>query len=116
MNSILPSETRRLRACMLCSLVKTQTQFKLNGCENCEQVLHLRGDNERIADCTSANFEGLIGFVQPSKSWVGRWQRIDKFNKGMYAIRVNGRLPISIEEELQDKGIRYRARDGSHMD
>jgi transcription elongation factor SPT4 len=54
--------------------------------------------------------------MQPSKSWVGRWQRIDKFKKGMYAIRITGRLPIAIEEELQDRDIKYRPRDGSVMD
>jgi transcription elongation factor SPT4 len=34
----------------------------------------------------------------------------------MYAIKVSGKLPPDIEEELEDKGIRYRPRDGSAID
>jgi hypothetical protein len=33
---------KKLRACMLCSLVKTQVAFQQDGCENCEQVLNYK--------------------------------------------------------------------------
>lgn len=33
---------KKLRACMLCSLVKTQVAFTQDGCENCEEVLHYK--------------------------------------------------------------------------
>lgn len=112
----LPAELRRLRACLLCSLVKTQTQFRRDGCDNCEEVLQLRASTERIQDCTSPAFDGLIALVDPEASWVGRWQRCDRFVPGMYAIKVSGRLPMDIEEELEDKGIHYRPRDGSAQD
>jgi transcription elongation factor SPT4 len=58
----------------------------------------------------------MVALMKPETSWVARWQRVDKFVKGMYAIRVAGRLPFEVEEELLDKGIKYRARDGSAKD
>ena len=116
MSQVLPIEKRKLRACLLCSLVKTQAQFRRDGCDNCEEVLSLRSSMERVTDCTSPNFDGMIGIMNPERSWVARWQRCDKFVKGIYAIKVNGRLPVEIEEDLQDKGIQYRPRDGSAQD
>ncbi len=113
---VVPSELRRLRACLLCSLVKTHTQFRRDGCDNCEEVLQLRGASDRIQDCTSPAFDGLISLMAPSASWVAKWQRCDKFVKGIYAIKVSGKLPVDMEEELADKGIRYRPRDGSAQD
>jgi transcription elongation factor SPT4 len=113
---ILPVEKRRLRACLLCALVKTQAQFRRDGCDNCEEVLQLRSSADRVADCTSPSFDGMIALMNPSRSWVARWQRCDKFAQGMYAIKVSGRLPVDIEEELEERGIRYRPRDGSAQD
>lgn len=92
---------------MLCSLVKTQLQFQLNGCENCEEVLNYKGDIDKILECTSPSFEGTLALLQPTRSWVGKWQRIEKFQKGIYA--------IDIQEQLLDAGIRYRSRDGTSI-
>jgi transcription elongation factor SPT4 len=54
--------------------------------------------------------------MEPSKSWVARWQRVDKLTKGMYAIRVTGRLSPAVEDQLKAQGISYRPRDGSVQD
>lgn len=43
-------------------------------------------------------------------------QRIDKFAKGIYAIQITGKLPVEVQEQLMDKGIGYRARDGTVID
>lgn len=83
---------KQLRACMLCSVVLEATEFKKRGCPNCEDVLQVRhdhwvfdpahgehklhNDSERVAACTSAQFEGMIALVNPTESWVARWQRI----------------------------------------
>ncbi|ORX44190.1 hypothetical protein PIROE2DRAFT_37838 [Piromyces sp. E2] len=114
--SIVPVEKRKLRACLLCGLIKTQNQFRANGCDNCDDVLHLKGHSARVLECTSPNFSGCIAMMQPERSWVARWQRIDKFTKGLYAIKVLGKLPEEIQEELEDKGIKYQPRDGSMQD
>ena len=41
---------------------------------------------------------------------------IDKFTRGVYAIRVYGRIPEDVEDDLERKGIVYRPRDGSVKD
>ena len=113
MSDVLPDSSRKWRACMLCSLIKSPDQFVMNGCENCESLLQLRGDQERTFSCTSPTFEGLLGQLKPSRSWICKWQRTDKFVSGLYAIQVVGQLPQDIQEDLSDKGIKYRPRDGT---
>lgn len=41
---------------------------------------------------------------------------IDKFTRGIYAIRVYGRIPEDVEDDLARRGIPYRPRDGSIND
>ena len=57
----------------------------------------------------------MIAACKPEDSWVCRWQRISKFNKGVYAISVQGRLPPSIVSDLRRSGIVYKSRDTSKM-
>ncbi|KAI8922215.1 transcription elongation factor SPT4 [Powellomyces hirtus] len=116
--SVVPSDRdrRRLRACLLCGLIKSQVQFRAEGCENCEELLHMRDSQKRVATCTSGVFEGIIAQTQPEKSWVARWQRTDKFARGMYAMRVSGQLPDEVQSMLYQSGIKYRPRDGSVKD
>lgn len=61
--------------------------------------MQMQGNVERVAECTSANFDGLVQFylgfnkytsdwlyylssviamMRPDESWVGKWQRIGK--------------------------------------
>lgn len=110
---IVPNTMRNLRACLLCSLIKTSDQFEVDGCENCEQWLHLKGDRERVYNCTSSAFEGIIAMMQPNDSWVAKWQHIVGQEKGIYAISVEGKLPPSIVTELKIKGKEYKRRDRS---
>lgn len=110
---IVPNTMRSLRACLLCSLIKTCDQFEVDGCENCEQWLHLKGDRERVYNCTSSAFEGIIAMMQPNDSWVAKWQHIVGQEKGIYAISVEGKLPPSIVTELKIKGKEYKRRDRS---
>ncbi|KAI9492547.1 Spt4/RpoE2 zinc finger-domain-containing protein [Zychaea mexicana] len=116
MSQVLPTEKKQLRACLLCSLVKTASQFRANGCENCDDLLRMRDYPDRVAECTSSKFEGVIALMQPPESWVARWQRIDKFTRGVYAIRVYGRIPEDVEVELERRNVVYRPRDGSAKD
>lgn len=48
----VPRDLRGLRACLLCSLVKSVDQFEVDGCDNCERALHLKGDSEKVYLCT----------------------------------------------------------------
>ena len=95
-----------------------------------------------IEDVTSPIFEGLVALREPTRSWVARWQRIDGYEKGVYAVKVSGnvrdqsskpssrtnpsrplypitdrllQLPEEILRELDGSNIVYRPRDGSYV-
>lgn len=109
----IPNDLRGLRACLLCSLIKTAGMFEEDGCDNCEEFLPMRGNPDLVNECTSSNFEGMIALMQAEDSWVAKWQRISHFVKGMYAISVAGTLPKRIQRELAQNGRPYRSRDVS---
>ncbi|CAG5097104.1 Oidioi.mRNA.OKI2018_I69.XSR.g14934.t1.cds [Oikopleura dioica] len=94
-------------------MIKTTEDFERQGCDNCKHYLHFQGNRDLMIECTSSSFTGMIGMMTPDQSWVAKWQRIDKFTPGMYAISVNGRLPQSILNELKGKCIYLRDRDTS---
>ena len=39
-----------------------------------------------------------------------------KYVRGMYAVRVKGRIPEDVEAELENRGIKYRPRDQTEQD
>ncbi|KAI9908276.1 hypothetical protein PsorP6_002887 [Peronosclerospora sorghi] len=73
---------------MTCSLIKTFTQFYDTGCESCN-FLQMVDNRQRVAECTSAYFEGMIAMMQPKESWVAKWQRIVRLIPGIYGIRLS---------------------------
>jgi transcription elongation factor SPT4 len=81
---------RSLRACMVCSIVQTGTKFASNGCPNCEEFLEMRQSPDVVQDCTSAVFEGMISMADPATSWVAKWQRLEGYAPGTYAVKVEG--------------------------
>ncbi|CAB0035649.1 unnamed protein product [Trichogramma brassicae] len=109
----VPKDLRGLRACLVCSLVKTFDQFEIDGCENCDEFLRMKNNKDNVFDCTSSNFDGIIAAMSPEDSWVCKWQRINRFHKGVYAISVSGRLPAANIRELKSRGINYKSRDTS---
>ncbi|OAG01822.1 transcription elongation factor SPT4 [Paraphaeosphaeria sporulosa] len=113
-NNFVPTnQLRNLRACMVCSIVKTENQFKSQGCPNCESFLQLRGEDEQVRACTSQVFEGLITVSNTTKSWVARWQRLEGYVPGVYAVQVEGLLPEDVISAAEDAGVHYIPRDGS---
>ena len=84
-----------------------------DGCPNCEPFLELTKNEEAVKECTSQVFEGLITLANPTTSWVARWQRLDKYVAGVYAVKVMGILPDEVLQQMEDNGIRYVPRDGS---
>lgn len=81
---------RSLRACMICSIVQPQAKFSREGCPNCEEFLELRHNGDAIAEATSSVFEGLITLADPENSWVAKWQRLQGYAPGTYAVKVVG--------------------------
>ncbi|KAG6849755.1 hypothetical protein H0H93_005553 [Arthromyces matolae] len=110
------ARSRQLRACLLCSIIQLPVDFRKNGCPNCEEVLQMKGNSDRIATCTTTYFDGVIAVIDPENSWVARWQRTSKYVKGMYAAHVKGRVPDDVEQELEARGIKYRTRDQADQD
>ncbi|KAM7310238.1 transcription elongation factor SPT4-A [Ixodes scapularis] len=96
----IPKDLRNLRACLLCSMIKTFEQFEFDGCDNCDEYLHMKNNRDMVYDCTK-------------DSWVAKWQRINRKAKGIYAISVSGRLPPATVRELKSRGITYKSRDTS---
>ncbi|CAI9574861.1 unnamed protein product [Staurois parvus] len=82
----VPKDLRHLRACLLCSLVKTIDQFEYDGCDNCDAYLQMKGNREMVYDCTSSSFDGIVAMMSPDDSWVSKWQRISEY----YDIHTRG--------------------------
>ncbi|KAK5118608.1 transcription elongation factor spt4 [Meristemomyces frigidus] len=104
---------RTLRACMVCSIVQPSAKFTREGCPNCEEFLELRGNQDAVSDCTSSVFEGLMTMADPELSWVAKWQRLQGYVPGTYAVKVVGVLPEDYIAAAENAGIKYIPRDGS---
>lgn len=103
-----PSPLSSLPATQQLTLCREKQDFKRNGCPNCEEYLHLAGNDEAIELCTSSVYEGLISMADPARSWVAKWQRIDKYQRGTYATKVMGMLPEEVITSLAEEyNIRY---------
>jgi len=110
---VAPRDHKNLRACMVCSLVQTYAKFMSSGCPNCESFLELTGSGDMIADCTSQVFDGLMTVADTSKSWVSRYQRLEGYVPGVYAVQVEGVLPEEVLIAVENAGVAYVPRDGS---
>ncbi|KAH9905144.1 Spt4/RpoE2 zinc finger-domain-containing protein [Xylariomycetidae sp. FL2044] len=86
---IRPQRRPRARRVMVCSIILTQAQFRNEGYPNCP-FLDLKSSPDAIESCTSRVYEGATTIADPKKSWVARWQRLDKYIPGIYAIKVSG--------------------------
>ncbi|KAK9887876.1 hypothetical protein WA026_000181 [Henosepilachna vigintioctopunctata] len=109
----IPKDLRGLRACLSCSLIKSFDQFEYEGCDNCDEFLRMKNNRDNVYECTSSNFDGMIAAMSPEDSWVCKWQQINRFCRGVYAISVSGRLPNGIIREMKSRGILYKPRDRS---
>jgi transcription elongation factor SPT4 len=115
---------------MVCSIVQAGTKFVSNGCPNCEEFLEMRHSADVVQDCTSAVFEGMIAMADPQSSWVAKWQRLQGYAPGTYAVKVEGvvsflprsvtrqsannlQLPEDYVAAAENAGVRYHPRDGT---
>ena len=67
-------------------------RFVREGCPNCESVLDLAGHSDLVQECTSQVYEGLVTLADPKSSWVAKWQRLDTYRPGVYAVKVVGNV------------------------
>mmetsp|Transcript_22111 Transcript_22111/g.30763 ORF Transcript_22111/g.30763 Transcript_22111/m.30763 type:complete len:134 (-) Transcript_22111:80-481(-) len=105
----VPDSLRGIRACKRCGILKTLDQFINEGCENCP-FLNLEDNHDKCNSCTTAFFEGQAAIMDPRESWTARWIRVDSYLPGVYAISVTGQLDKDVEEDLEQRGIRWRCR------
>ncbi|KAI1214847.1 Spt4/RpoE2 zinc finger-domain-containing protein [Annulohypoxylon truncatum] len=99
-NMYIPNnQWRYARACMVCSIIMTQADFRNRGCPNCP-FLDMKGSPEAIENCTSSQFNDVHLVVQPQSSWTSKWMRLKDFVPGIYAIKVNGSLPDDVKQTL----------------
>ena len=50
-------------------------QFLDNGCDNCVGQ-SMMGDSDRVLECTTNDFQGLITVLNPGSSWTARWLHV----------------------------------------
>eukprot|EP00127_Corallochytrium_limacisporum_P003878 Clim_evm92s153 gene=Clim_evmTU92s153 len=86
LESIVPDKNRDLRACRRCYLIKTARQFDEAGCENCQDAFEKE-------DSLTTNFDGYVSVLEPSKSWVARYQGLTVEGghepvPGLYAVSI----------------------------
>ncbi|KAH9386870.1 transcription elongation factor SPT4 [Nematocida major] len=112
--SLPPSITKRLRACLGCSLVMAQSQFKAEGCPNCPS-LNMKDSTDNVLDCTTDRYSGVIGLCDAKTSWVAKWQHMDGFAVGLYAMTLEGELPESKILALERAGRTYYPRNKSFV-
>jgi transcription elongation factor SPT4 len=107
---VVPAGDRKLRACLVTGLIKTEDQWLRDGNENLP-CLEMMNDREMVQACTSPNFDGMVAVMTPNASWTARWQGLTNYVPGCYALRVKGSLPSQHRVTLEDNGIRYRPLD-----
>uniref|UniRef100_A0A0K0EB77 Transcription elongation factor SPT4 n=1 Tax=Strongyloides stercoralis TaxID=6248 RepID=A0A0K0EB77_STRER len=104
---IISKSNKNNRACLLCGLVKSVELFMMNGCDNCEDYLMLKGDEDRVRCCTSVNHTGTVFILNPLDSFLCKYYNFEKVVPGEYAISICGTLPQDVIHELRRFGIKY---------
>ena len=54
----------------------------------------MRGSQEAILDCTSQVFDGMITLNGLEGSWGARWQRLEGYQPGVYAVKGVGVVSV----------------------
>ncbi|KAG0436416.1 Transcription elongation factor SPT4 [Dictyocoela muelleri] len=108
----MKAKNQKYRSCMSCSLINTSSDFKTNGCKNC-QILSRGREHDFFLECTTSKYNGIIGMFNPEKSWVAKWQHINDKIPGFYSITVDGFLPEDYVNILHDNGKQYHNRSDS---
>merc|ERR1712137_449950 len=114
---VVPWSHKHLRACLICGMVKTLDQFSNQSCDNCLRYVNMRGDKEQVGHNTSQQISGMIAMMDPSKSWVARYQRMQpSWVPAVYALSVKGTPPDETMEKLADYNYHYIPRDFTERD
>lgn len=96
----MPEETRKLRACFGCRLVKSEKQFMRDHCENC-----INFEAYDILDYTTENFGSIVYLTDPSDSWFAKQLGLLDLIPGAYTLHLRGDPSEAIKEYIQEQQI-----------
>jgi len=77
---------------MDCRLLQTIQQFEQNGCRNCKD------NNRNPLEYTTPVWKGVLAMMQPTTSWVAKWQQQVTYVRGLYAMDVVGQKTFEEED------------------
>ncbi|CAI2385884.1 unnamed protein product [Moneuplotes crassus] len=93
-SATLPDSVKKLRACKICRLVKSASQFQGQGCDNCK----IGKQTFEFKKFTTPKFSGMISLMDPTFSFAARYNKLNLI-PGVYAIEVEG---VQEEEIYQE--------------
>jgi|TARA_B110000305_G_C18799861_1_gene342151 transcription elongation factor SPT4 len=77
-------------------------QFFEEGCDNCA-FFQMIDDRDRVAECTTPSYSGIVSTIDPAGSWTAKWLRLGKMVPGCYALEINDDVPEGIQQEIEDR-------------
>ena len=76
----------------------------------------MNDDRDRVAECTTPAYSGIVSVLDPKSSWCAKWMRLNKAVPGCYALEINDDVPDGIAGEIEEhmeRGRRGRTTRGT---
>ena len=97
------SNPKKLRACYFCHLVKTQTQFAQEGCDNCQ---FFNPKDFTVAHYTSPHFESVVSIIDTQESWVALHLGLEQLIPGTYCRKIRDEPAGDIIQKARASGMK----------
>ena len=59
-------------------------------------------DRDRVVECTTPSYSGVVSVIDPKSSWTAKWLRLGKMVPGCYALEINDDIPEGIQGEIEE--------------
>ena len=60
-------------------------------------------DRDRVAECTTPSYSGVVSVIDPKSSWTAKWLRLGKMVPGCYALEINDDMPEGSQAEIEER-------------
>ena len=60
-------------------------------------------DRDRVAECTTTTYSGIVSVIDPKGSWAAKWLRLGKLVPGCYALELNDEVPEAVAQEIEER-------------